>query len=92
MKETRRIPRKAPVPGRNLDHGLDVNAANAAGETAIFAAIGSPEVIRFLANHGARLDIKNRRGQTPLEATLKGHDPSDPSVAMLRQLSGSPQK
>ena len=72
-----------------LDRGMDVNAANALGETAVFAAIGSPEVIRFLASHGARLDIKNHRGQTPLDAALKGHDASDPSVAMLRQLAGT---
>ena len=72
-----------------LDRGLDVNAANGTKETAIFAAIGSPEVIRFLVNRGARLDVKNRRGQTPLEAALQGHDPSDPSVAMLRELAGS---
>jgi uncharacterized protein len=70
-----------------LDRGMDVNAANGTGETAIFAAIGSPEVIRFLVNHGARLDIQNRRGQTPLEAALKGRDAGDPSVAMLRQLA-----
>lgn len=74
-----------------LDHGVSVNAANGTGETAIFAAIGSPEVIRFLAEHGARLDVKNRRGQTPLEAALQGHDDSDPSVAMLRQLAANPR-
>ncbi len=36
------------------DHGVDINAANDAGEkTAVYAAIGSPALIRYLADHGA---------------------------------------
>jgi len=70
-----------------LDRGMDINAVNEAGDTAIFAAIGSPDVIRFLAERGARLDAKNRRGQTPLEAALRASDPSEQSVAVLRQLT-----
>ena len=72
-----------------LDRGLDINAVNEAGETAIFSAIGSPAVIRFMVEHGARLDVKNRRNQTPLEAALKSNDPSDPSIAVLRELTGT---
>ena len=44
-----------------LDHGIDINATNDAGETAVYAAIGAPELIRFLAEHGARLDVKNNQ-------------------------------
>jgi uncharacterized protein len=70
-----------------LDHGIDMNAANEAGETAVYAAVGSPDLIRFLAEHGARLDVKNNRGQTPLEAATKAAEPNEPSIAVLRELT-----
>ena len=46
----------------------DVNAANEMGETALHgaAASGSHATVRFLAEHGAKLDLMNKRGQTPL--------------------------
>ena len=48
--------------------GADVNAANKAGETALFAAAyhGFNTVIQFLVDKGARLDVRNARGQTLL--------------------------
>ena len=48
--------------------GADVNAVNQAGETALFAAAyhGFNTVIQFLVEKGARLDVKNKRGQTLL--------------------------
>lgn len=70
-----------------LDHGVDINAANDAGETAVYAAIGSPALIRFLAEHGAKLDVKNNKGQTPLEAAMKAAEPNEPSIAVLRELT-----
>ncbi len=70
-----------------LDHGLDINAATDQGETAVFSAIGSPRLIRFLASHGARLDVKNSRGQTPLEAAEKAAEPNAASIAVLRELT-----
>lgn len=69
-----------------LDRGMDVNAAGDNGETAIFAAIGSPRLIRFLTEHGARLDVKNNRGQTPLDAALKTPEPGEASIKVLREL------
>jgi ankyrin repeat protein len=50
--------------------GGDVNAVNQAGDTALHgaAAIGYNTVVQFLAEHGARLDAKNNRGQTALAA------------------------
>jgi ankyrin repeat protein len=72
-----------------LDRGVDINAANDAGETAIYAAIGSPPTIRFLVEKGAQLDVKNNKGQTPLDSASQGHDPGDESVALLRELSGA---
>jgi ankyrin repeat protein len=71
-----------------VDLGVDINASNAAGDTAVHAAVGSPDVIRFLAGRGAKLDVKNNQGRTPLEAALRGREPSLEAVALLRQLTG----
>jgi ankyrin repeat protein len=48
--------------------GGNVNAANAAAETALHGAahIRSDTLVQFLAEKGAALDVKNRRGETPL--------------------------
>lgn len=48
--------------------GSDVNATNAAGETALHGAahIRSDALVRFLVENGAAVDVKNRRGETPL--------------------------
>jgi uncharacterized protein len=70
-----------------LDRGVDINAVNDAGETAVYSAIGSPALIRFLADHGAKLDVKNSKGQTPLEAAMKAAEPNEPSIAVLRELT-----
>jgi ankyrin repeat protein len=70
-----------------LNHGVDINAVNDAGETAVYSAIGSPALIRFLAGHGARLDVKNNKGQTPLDAAMKAAEPSEPSISVLRELT-----
>src|SRR5579871_2321829 len=55
-----------------LNAGLDINAADSRGETAMHGAAreGYTEVVKFLAQHGARVDAKNRRGQTPLDAAM----------------------
>jgi ankyrin repeat protein len=54
--------------------GADPNAANQAGDTAlhIAAARGYDTVIEWLVEHGARVDVKNKRGVTPLAAAMFG--------------------
>ena len=51
-----------------LELGADVNAANKDGETALHGAAyrGANAIIEFLVSKGARLDPKDRYGQTPL--------------------------
>jgi ankyrin repeat protein len=52
-----------------LELGLDLNAANADGETALHGAVGgrgSPVIVGFLLEHGADPLAANKRGQTPL--------------------------
>jgi uncharacterized protein len=51
-----------------LDRGVDVDAFNNAGNTALHAAVtrGDP-VVAFLASRGATLTLKNKAGLTPLD-------------------------
>ena len=51
-----------------LELGGDVNAVNDSGNTALHGAAHtkSNRVVQFLVDHGTALNIKNKRGQTPL--------------------------
>ena len=51
-----------------LELGADVNATNSMGLTALIGAAnrGSNDIIKFLVEHGARLDVKDREGRTPI--------------------------
>ncbi|HVZ20082.1 MAG TPA: ankyrin repeat domain-containing protein [Vicinamibacterales bacterium] len=53
--------------------GLDVNAVNDAGETPMHVAAGE-SIVRFLAAHGGRLDIKNGAGQLPYDVAILRKD------------------
>jgi ankyrin repeat protein len=71
-----------------LDAGADVNQANADGDTALHGAAtsGQTRVIQLLADRGARLDVPNKAGQTPLMLTQpRGRDPGHPAAAELIQ-------
>lgn len=77
--------------------GIDVNAANADGDTALHmvSVRAYDSVVKFLVDHGARLDVKNKKGQTPLAAAIAraggpgpGSEASPPksTVELLRKL------
>jgi len=52
-------------------HGASVNAANGSGQTAMhFAAQASDDIVRSLFENGARLDVKDKQGRTPLDMAL----------------------
>jgi ankyrin repeat protein len=54
-----------------LDHGMDVNATGAGGATLLHQSLDRGEVfVRMLVEHGARLDIKDATGRTPLDIAL----------------------
>ncbi len=54
-----------------VEHGVDVNAENDRGQTAMhFAVRASDDIVRYLAAHGARVDVKDKQGHTPLDAAL----------------------
>jgi ankyrin repeat protein len=78
-----------------LELGLDIHAANQAGTTVLHGAAmrgDTEEIIKFLVAHGARADVKNKDGKTPLDVALerKGQDGADaviPGTAkLLREL------
>jgi uncharacterized protein len=76
--------------------GAEVNAVNDAGLTPVhFAAHASDDIVKFLAAHGAKLDVKDKQGRTPVEMALgiglHGHAGGPPTVregtaSLLRQL------
>jgi ankyrin repeat protein len=74
--------------------GLDVNAINSMGLTAVHGAAnrGSDDIIRFLAEKGARLDVKDKEGRSPMtwaEGVFLATHPAKPkptSIALLKEL------
>ena len=52
----------------------DLHAASQTGDTALHvaAALGHDTVVQFLVERGARIDVKNNRGITPLMAAMFG--------------------
>jgi ankyrin len=81
------------------DLGLDVNAVNTMGLTAVHGAAnrGSDDIIRFLAEKGARLDVKDKEGRTPLvwaEGVFLATHPAKPkpsSIELLNSLMANRQ-
>jgi len=76
--------------------GADVNAVSDAGETPLhYGAQASDDIVKFLASNGAKLDVKDKQGRTPVEMALgvglHGHAGGPPTVRegtanLLRQL------
>jgi ankyrin repeat protein len=74
--------------------GNDVNAQNSMGIAAIHGAAnrGANEVIEYLAANGARLDVRDREGRTPLDwaegVFLATHPPvrKPETIALLQRL------
>jgi hypothetical protein len=54
-----------------VDRGADVNAVNDNGETALHIAVSRGDsLVRALAEKGARLDLKDKFGRTPLDVAM----------------------
>jgi ankyrin repeat protein len=74
--------------------GMDVNQVNSMGLTALMGAAnnGSDDIIRFLVEKGAKLDLKDKEGRSALTwaegvflATHPGR-PKPSSIALLKEL------
>ncbi len=84
-----------------LDVGVDVSIANDNGDTALHIAASRQfdTAIQLLASRGAVLDVRNKRGQTPLALASTGprglaalYNPttdSSSTVALLRRLGAT---
>jgi ankyrin repeat protein len=90
-----------------VEHGADINVVSAAGQTAMhFAAQAadanfpqpSDDFVRFLAAHGAKLDVVDKQGRSPVEMAqgkgLRGRaggpvKPREQTIALLKQLMES---
>jgi len=54
-------------------HGIDVNASNNNGDTALHIAATNPDresFVDLLIEHGATIDCRNNNGETPLHAAM----------------------
>jgi ankyrin repeat protein len=69
-----------------VDAGADVNAVNDLGNTALHyaAQTGASRIVEFLASKGAKLDVQNFQGKTPLDLAKSA------TAALIRKLMGSP--
>jgi ankyrin repeat protein len=86
-----------------LEAGIDINATDSRGQTALFGAAlrGYDRVLQFLADHGAKVDIKDKRGKTPLDAAMGlaggfGFDGSagevhETTAVLIRKLLAGPE-
>ena len=78
-----------------LDLGVDINAVDNNGETAMHGAAykNLPGAVLFLASHGAKIEIwnrKNKQGWTPLTIAegyrFGNYKPSPVTVAAIKQV------
>jgi ankyrin repeat protein len=77
-----------------LERGMDVDAFNNAGNTAIHGAVVRGDaVVKFLASKGATLTLKNKAGLTPLDLAMgqggrggRGGVVRESTAALLKQL------
>ena len=81
-----------------LARGADVNATNSLGFTAMHGAAnrGWESVIQILADHGAKLDIKDNAGRTPMTfaegifLAVRPPEAKPKAIALLKQLLAAP--
>jgi uncharacterized protein len=96
VAETSDFGNEALLEAVKLTHslGLDVNAVNSMGIAAIHGAAnrGANDVIEYLAANGARLDVADAQGRTPLDwaegVFLATHPPvrKPETIALLERL------
>ena len=81
-----------------VELGMDVNAVNSMGLTAMHGAAnrGSDEIIKYLVSLGAKVNVRDKEGRTPLtwaEGVFLATHPAKPkpsSIALIKQLMAAP--
>jgi ankyrin repeat protein len=55
-----------------VEHGVDLNAFNTNGQTAVHNAVSrnAPLVVTYLAENGAKLDMRDKQSRTPLDIAM----------------------
>jgi ankyrin repeat protein len=79
-----------------LDRGVDINATDINGQTALHVAAGQPgaSIVAALVQRGARLDLRDKQGRTPLDIASgiggRGGQPTvrAENVEILRRAAG----
>jgi uncharacterized protein len=79
-----------------LEQGQDINQTNLKGETALHGAAGrgADLIVKYLVEHGAKLDTQSKLGFTPLDIAMGKSSfgalpvPHDSTVALIRSLGG----
>jgi uncharacterized protein len=88
-----------------MDKGADINTVDTTGATALHGAAGKgvDDVVKFLVEHGAKMDVKDKRGRTPLDVAMGAAgngpvngmapraQPHPTTAALLRKLMGLPE-
>ena len=80
-----------------LAQGVEVNAANSMGLTAMHGAAnrGWESIVQILADHGSKLDPKDKEGRTPMTyaqgifLAIKPPEPKPKAMALLNKLMGT---
>ena len=83
-----------------LELGADVNATNSMGLTALLGAAnrGSNDIIELLVERGARLDVKDKEGRTPVRwaegvfLAAVGAERKPKTIALLEELTARAAK
>ena len=91
---TESVPARLEAVKLCLELGADVNAANSMGLTPLLGAVnrGSNDIIELLVQRGARLDIKDKEGRTPLRwaegvfLAAVGAERKSATIALLERL------
>ncbi len=97
---TESIPARLDAVTLCLELGADVNATNSMGLTALLGAVnrGSNDIIELLVARGARLDIKDKEGRTPLRwaegvfLAAVGAERKPETIALLERLIAQSQQ
>ena len=82
-----------------VDHGVDVNAFNANGQTILHNAAGrgANSIVQFVADRGAKLDRRDKQSRTALDIALgarrrRGRRGARPPAAVAHNPTSRPQR